>query len=382
MRIGIEAQRLFRPHKHGMDRVALELIKNLQRIDKVNEYFIFVKPDQDRDVLEHTDNFNIVEVPGGPYPLWEQFQLPKFVKKYQCDLLHCTSNTAPLKVQSKVITTLHDIIFREESVLKQLLSSASWYQKIGNLYRRFLVKDVVKKSEHLITVSNFENQNIKKVFKLENQKVTTVHNGVNQQFNNQFTREQKEAVRSQYQLPKEFLFHIGNKDPRKNTKRLLDAFFELKQMQFGNIKLVIAGVNEDTLDSMLEEMFVPSALKKDIVLTGYIEDEDLPVIYGLAQVFLFPSLREGFGIPILEAMASGVPVITSNTSSMPEVAGESALLINPYDTQELTQAMVKLLSDEDFRNSLIKGGLKQCRTFSWNQSAKKVLKIYEQLSTE
>jgi glycosyltransferase involved in cell wall biosynthesis len=365
-----------------MDRVALELIKNLQRIDKVNEYFIFVKPDQDRDVLKHTDNFKIVEVPGGPYPLWEQFQLPKFVKQYQCDLLHCTSNTAPLKVQSKVITTLHDIIFREERVLKQLLSSASWYQKIGNLYRRFLVKGVIKKSEHLITVSNFENQNIKKVFKLENQKVTTVHNGVNKEFNNQFTTEQKEAVRSQYQLPKNFLFHIGNKDPRKNTKRLLDAFCELKQTQFGHIKLVIAGVNEETLDSMLEEMFIPSVLKKDIVLTGYIEDEDLPVIYGLAQVFLFPSLREGFGIPILEAMASGVPVITSNTSSMPEVAGDSALLINPHNTQELTQAMVKILSDEDFRNILIRQGLKQCRGFSWDQSAKKVLKIYEQLSTE
>lgn len=381
MRIGIEAQRLFRPHKHGMDRVALELIKNLQRIDKVNEYFIFVKPDQDRDVLKHTDNFKIVEVPGGPYPLWEQFQLPKFVKQYQCDLLHCTSNTAPLKVQSKVITTLHDIIFKEESILKQLLSSASWYQKIGNLYRRFLVNDVVKKSKHLITVSNFENQNIKKVFKLENQKVTTVHNGVNKQFNNQFTTEQKEAVRSQYQLPENFLFHIGNKDPRKNTKRLLDAFCELKQTKFSNAKLVMAGVNEETLDAMLKDMFVPLALKKDIVLTGYIEDEDLPIIYSLAQVFLFPSLREGFGIPILEAMASGVPVITSNTSSMPEVAGKSALLINPYNTQELTQAMVKLLSDENFRNILIQKGLKQSREFSWNQSAKKVLKIYEQLST-
>ena len=382
MRIGIEAQRLFRPHKHGMDRVVLELIKNLQRIDKVNEYFIFVKPDQDRDVLKNTDNFKIIEVPGSPYPIWEQFQLPKFVKQYRCDLLHCTSNTAPLKLQSKMITTLHDIIFREENILKQLLSSASWYQKIGNLYRRFLVKGVVKKSEHLITVSNFENQNIKKAFKLKKQKVTTVHNSANQEFNIRFNEGQKEAVRSRYQLPKDFLFHIGNKDPRKNTKRVLDAYYELKLTQCSSIKLVIAGINEDVLDSMLEEMSVPSVLKRDIILTGYIADEDLPIIYNLAEVFLFPSLREGFGIPILEAMACGTPVVTSNTSSMPEVAGESALLINPHNTIELTQAMVKLLSEEDFRNTLIKRGLKQCRTFSWDQSAKEVLKIYKQLSVE
>ena len=134
MRIGIEAQRLFRTHKHGMDRVALELIKNLQEIDKENEYFIFVKPDQDTSAISESTNFAIVEIPGGPYPLWEQIKLPKIAKSFQCDILHCTSNTAPIFSKTPLVTTLHDIIYMEDSVLTQLKNAGSWYQKIGNLY--------------------------------------------------------------------------------------------------------------------------------------------------------------------------------------------------------------------------------------------------------
>ena len=267
-------------------------------------------------------------------------------------------------------------------MFRLLSSSASWYQKIGNLYRRFLVKNVVKKSNRLITVSNFEKENIKKAFQLEDEKITTVHNGVTNEFKNAFTVDQKETVRAKYNLPKEFLLHIGNKDPRKNTKRVLDAFCELKLTQHKHMKLVIVGINEETLDAMLQDMYIPLALKKDIILTGYVSDADFPIIFSLATIFLFPSLREGFGIPILEAMASGTPVITSNTSSMPEISGGSAYLIDPQNTKELTQAIAQLLSDHEYREQLIQEGLKRCRTFSWDQSAKNVLKIYQQLHAE
>lgn len=363
-----------------MDRVALELIRNLQQIDKVNQYFIFVKPDQDCHVLPETDNFTIVEVPGGPYPLWEQYHLPRYVKKYQCDILHSTSNTAPLRVGAKQITTLHDIIFTETSLLKQLLGRGSWYQKLGNLYRRLLVGSVVKNSLQLITVSNFEKQNIEEAYGKSKLRVKTVHNAVNSLFFEPSTPEEMLQIRQRYNLPTSFILHLGNEDPRKNTRRVLEAFFEYKSIYKTTHKLVLLGVNRSLLLQMLHDMTLPLSMEKDIVLPGYVHDNDLPTMYQMAAVFLFPSLREGFGIPILEAMASGVPVITSNISSMPEVSGGKALLINPHRTIEITKAMAKVLENEDGCSQMIRQGLQHAKTFSWQQSAHQVLEIYKQIA--
>ncbi|GAL65899.1 glycosyltransferase [Jejuia pallidilutea] len=178
-----------------MDRVALELIKNLQVFDKENQYFIFVKPDEDHTAIEETENFKIVEIEGGLYPIWEQVKLPKVVKSYNCDVLHCTSNTAPLNAKIPLITTLHDVIFKEGSILSQLTTSASWYQKIGNLYRRLIVDAVVNKSHQIITVSNFEKQNISNVCGLDDSKIQTVHNGVNASFTTEISASKKDNVR-------------------------------------------------------------------------------------------------------------------------------------------------------------------------------------------
>jgi len=380
MRIGIEAQRLFRPHKHGMDRVALELIKNLQVLDKENQYFIFVKPDEDNTVIEETENFKIVEVEGGSYPIWEQVKLPKMVKSYNCDVLHCTSNTAPLNVKIPLITTLHDVIFKESTIQKQLTSSASWYQKIGNIYRRLIVDAVVKRSNQLITVSNYEKQNISNVYRLDDSKIQTVHNGVNRNFTSEISEAKKEMVREKYNLPKQFLLHIGNTEPRKNTARVLKAFNKYNNNFSDEVKLVLIGLNESKLKSLLKDIGLEKELAKKIVLTGYVSDEDLPAVFNLSEMFLFPSLREGFGIPIIEAMACGVPVITSNTSSMPEVAGDAALLVDPNRVGSIFEAIVKLRLDREFRDKLISKGLERHKLFSWENAAKKVLNIYQQFN--
>lgn len=382
MRIGIEAQRLFRTHKHGMDRVALELIKNLQQIDTLNEYFIFVKPDHDNKIIKETNNFKIVEIPGGPYPVWEQFKLPRVVKKYNCDILHCTSNTAPVFNKIPIITTLHDVIFNETSFIKQLLGSASWYQKIGNLYRRCIVDKVVSRSKKLITVSNFEKGNILNAFQVNPSNLEAVHNGVNESFAQRFNEETKQSVKAKYNLPDRYLLHLGNTDPRKNTKRVLEAFHKYLKDHNGDCKLVIVGINETVLNAELNALGLYEVLKDEVILTGYVADEDLPVIFHMSQLFLFPSLREGFGIPVIEAMASGVPVITSNTSSMPEVAGDAALIIDPNKTEEITNGIVKILSDESYKTTLIDKGLTRYKQFSWKNAAKKVLDLYNQLYKE
>lgn len=383
MRIGIEAQRLFRPHKHGMDRVALELILNLQVIDKENEYFIFVKPDLDRSVISNTRNFTVVEIPGGPYPLWEQVKLPKIAASYHCDLLHCTSNTAPFSKKIPLITTLHDIIYMEGSVWSLLMSKASLYQKFGNLYRRIIVRNVVKNSKRLITVSNFEKKNITRFFNLKQNEVHTIHNGVSEQFKISLDTQHIERVKNTYNLPDDYILHIANKDPRKNTKRVLLAYkaYLNEAEAIKKYPLLMLGYKEDDLKVLLNEIGAMDLLKH-IVLSGYVVDEDLPLIYQLSELFLFPSLREGFGIPIIEAMACGIPVITSNTSSMPEVAGNAAHLVDPYKIKEITDGMLKILSDENYKNSLITQGLEQSKLFTWSSMATQVLEQYQQVYQE
>jgi len=378
MRIGIEAQRLFRPHKHGMDRVAIELIKNLQIIDKDNEYFIFVKPDQDTSAISNTKNFNIIEISGGAYPIWEQYNLPKVAKAYNCDILHCTSNTAPLFGKIPLVTTLHDIIYMENSLKNLLFSDAPAYQKFGNLYRRLIVPSVVKKSKRLITVSNFEKENITNFFKLNDKKIQTIYNGVNEKYKTEISEEALADLKANYKLPKHYLLHISNKDPRKNTKRVLLAYKDFIKATDATYKLVMLGCNNHNLKIILSEIEALD-LYDHIVLTGYVPDEDLPIIYHLAALFLFPSLREGFGIPIIEAMACGVPVITSNTSSMPEVAGDAAHLINPNKTEELTNGIIKILNDINYKDELIQKGLKRYKLFTWEFMARQVLDLYKQL---
>ena len=377
MRIGIEAQRLFRPHKHGMDRVALELIRSLQKIDKENEYFIFVKPDVDNKVISSTHNFHIVEVEGGAYPIWEQFKLPKLAKAHNCDILHCTSNTAPLALQMPLVTTLHDVIFKEGSVLEQLTSSASWYQKIGNLYRRLIVNSIVKKSQRLITVSNFERQNISKIYKLDSSKIQTVHNGVNESFKAVVDNKARAKVKQKYNLPEHFLLHLGNTDPRKNTARVLKAFYMYIYVYTEDLKLVLVGLNESKLSTILKSIDLEEELSDKIILTGYVVDTDLPILFSLSELFLFPSLREGFGIPIIEAMACGTPVITSNTSSMPEVAGDAACLVNPNSTENIYEAISKVRSDKNYKNQLTEKGLARYTKFTWENAARQVLGIYQ-----
>jgi glycosyltransferase involved in cell wall biosynthesis len=382
MRIGIEAQRLFRPHKHGMDRVALELIKKLQVIDKDNEYFIFVKPDQDTSAISETSNFNIVEISGGPYPYWEQIKLPLIASAYKCDILHCTSNTAPLYVKSPLVTTLHDIIYMEESVLKQITSKASWYQKIGNIYRRIIVNGVVKKSHCLITVSDFEKKNISGFFNEKTIKnIKTIHNGVSDHFLKSPDVIELNKVKTKYNLPDQYMLHIANKDPRKNTKNVLKAFKGFLNTTNVDYKLVLLGYNEKDLLTALSEINAKNLIDK-IDLLGYVSDQDLPAIYRLSQLFLFPSLREGFGIPIIEAMACGVPVITSNSSSMPEIAGDAACIVNPMESEAILQGILKISSDSEYKNELIRKGLERCEQFSWDNMALQVLDVYKKMFNE
>ncbi|MBI1222150.1 MAG: glycosyltransferase [Bacteroidetes bacterium] len=374
MRIGIEAQRIQRKKKHGMDIVAVEIIRQLQLIDTENEYFLFVKPDVDKDVIEETVNFKIVELPAKSYIDWELIALPKAVRSLKIDLLHCTSNTAPRRINIPLIVTVHDIIYLEKLHLKQ----GTWYQKLGNLYRRWNVPQAMKNASRIITVSRFEEANIRQRFPERSNDIYTVYNAASLEFRPIDSAGTLDEARKRYNLPNNFLFFLGNTDPKKNVRNVLLAYALYRENMVNALELVMPDLNEKYLSDMLDDIGHTS-LREHIFLTGYIPNKELPLIYNLSQFFLYPSLRESFGIPILEAMQCGKAVITSTTSSMPEIADGAALLVDPKDPRAIAHAIAHMHSDSTYRKEMEQKGLERSRFFSWKKSAEQVLNHYKSL---
>ena len=368
MRIGIEAQRIFRKNKHGMDYVVLEEIRELQKIDTRNEYFVFVAPGDDK-CLEDSKNVHILEIGGDFYPLWEQVTLLKAANELNLDMLHCTSNTAPIRCKIPLILTLHDIIFLEP----RDKTNKSFYQNMGWFYRRLVVPRILKKCKRIITVSNFERNNILSKLDIPQERITMIYNGYNQWFR---------PVEDAYQVYKKYIdspgyfFFLGNTDPKKNTERTLIAYSKYLEKSDIKRKLLMADLDKTYLNGIIERNHIENIVHR-IVMPGYIVNKDLPYIYNKSFAFLYTSLRESFGIPLLEAMACGTPVITSNTSSMPEIGGPDAILINPEDPDEIAEKMLQLERDEAFYQQQKEMGPKRAQYFSWQQTAEQLLNLYE-----
>ena len=373
MRIGIEAQRVFRRNKHGMDYVVLQEIKELQQIDHKNEYFVFVAPGVDR-CLKDTKNVHIIVIGESFYPVWEQITLPKAVKKYNLDILHCTSNTAPIFCDIPLVLTLQDIIFLEP----RDKNNKSIYQNMGWLYRRKVVPKILERCKRIITVSNFEKQNIINKLSIPEKRMAMIYNGYNEWFKP--FRDVADIYQSYIEKPGYFFF-LGNTDPKKNTERTLIAYSKYLEKSTIKRKLLMADLDKAYLDGIIERNHIEN-IRGKIVMPGYIVNSDLPYIYNSAFAFLYTSLRESFGIPLLEAMACGTPVITSNTSSMPEIAGQDAILINPESPEEITEKMLRLETDEEYYNAQKEIGLKRAELFSWRKTAEQLLKLYETVYKE
>ena len=373
MRIGIEAQRIFRKNKHGMDYVVLQEIKELQMLDTENEYFVFVAPGEDR-CLESTKNFHVMEIGGGFYPLWEQYTLPQKAQKLKLDILHCTSNTAPIKCDIPLVLTLHDIIFLEP----RDNSNRSFYQNLGWLYRRLVVPKILKKCRRIITVSAFEKDHIISTLGIPEEQMAMIYNGYNEWFK---PLEDSYNVYQKYIDAPGYFFFLGNTDPKKNTERTLIAYSKYLEKSEIKRKLLMADLDKLYLDDIIIRNNIEN-IRDHIIMPGYIVNSDLPYIYSNAFAFLYTSLRESFGIPLLEAMACGTPVITSNTSSMPEIGGPDAILINPNNTEEIAEMMIRLERDDDFYRKQEEVGLARAEQFSWRHTAEQLLQLYEKVYRE
>lgn len=370
MKIAIEAQRIFRPDKHGMDFVVLEQLLEIQRTDWENEYFVIVAPGED-PCLQESERMHIIELKCPTYPLWEQVALPRVLRKIKPDLLHCTSNTAPIFCPVPLLLTLHDIIYME----RRSSGSKSWYQRLGWHYRRLVVPHIVPHCRHIITVSSTERTRIQAYFHLKDAQISVLHNGYNTQYNPSNANPQ---IVCRYVPEGKYIFFMGNAEPRKNTRRVLKAYDLYSKESSVKLPLLISGLKENELDHLLEEEKLQN-LKNHLYYPGYLPGKDMPALFCGASVFLFPSLSEGFGIPIIEAMACGTPVITSNLSAMPEVAGDGALLIDPFSEQAIADKMLELERHSELRNEQRIYGLQRASIFSWKRNAAMLVNIYKQI---
>ncbi|WP_375579332.1 glycosyltransferase family 1 protein [Marivirga tractuosa] len=380
MKIGIEAQRIFRDKKHGMDIVTIELIRALQLLDTENEYFVFSNS-KNEDIssifLNAPSNFHLVQKYSSNYAIWEQLYLPMLAKNNEIDLLHCTSNTAPLFLNIPLILTLHDIIYLEKLQIIQ----GSLYQRIGNLYRRLIVPRIVHKCAKIGTVSNYEKKKISKYFNISEKKLKTYYNACSEYFKVEEDKEKVIKFLKKNDFPEQYILLFGSRDPRKNTENSIIAYANYVRNTPSKevVPLVVLDVELKYFQNILNRNHLQE-VKNYITTKRYVSNHDLVNIYNGAVLFLFLSTRESFGIPVLEAMACGTPVITSNLSSLPEVGGDAAIYVNPLKTMEIAEKIKLTLSDEAKQVSMTEKGLKRSNDFSWKLSAEKWLETYKSFS--
>lgn len=372
MRIGIEAQRVLRPNRHGMDVVALNLIHALLSRDRDNEYIVYIdRPDTD-NVLGEWENLSkrVVRAPG--YPLWEQLALPLAARQDRLDVLHLTSNTAPVVAPTCTVVTLHDVIFLKDT--DPQAGQGSWYQRLGRVYRRWNVPRTAPRADRLLTVSDYERHQINAAIPDSAGRVGVVYNGVGEVFWRERSAAEVAAACQAHGAPERFVLFLGNTAPKKNTDRVLAAWCRAREAGLA-LPLVITDLSEAEIDRRLQR--VDGLAHRDhIVAPGYVPQEALACLYRQATVFLYPSLAESFGMPILEAMACGAPVITSATTAMPEIAGDAAVLVDPVDVGAMASALVALVADDARCRQLARRGAERAAGFRWDSAAQAVLATY------
>jgi glycosyltransferase involved in cell wall biosynthesis len=370
MNIGIEAQRLLRPHKHGMDVVALELVRALDALDSPHTFHVLVRPDTDRTCLEGLRRVKVVEVPGYHYVHWEQVQLPRMARRLGLDVLHCTANTAPLRLSVPLVLTLHDVIFMDAGPV-----GGTAYQRWGNAYRSWLVPRIIRRAARIATVSYDERARVVSMLRLPEAAVEVVYNGVSTRFGVAPTPEQRRAVQEELAIHTPYVLLLGNAEPRKNVPRALAAFSQVAD-QYPGLRLVVTGLAAADVQSMLSDVGGSAYLDR-LVCPGYLPADLLPAVYAGASAFLYPSLREGFGLPILEAMAAGIPVVTSLGTSTAEVADAAGYLVDPTRAEAIAEGLRAALTDDATRRHKVALGLERPTLFSWTGAARRWIELYE-----
>jgi len=368
MRVAIDVRKL---HDFGIGTYVRNLIHWLARLDRDSDYVLICRPEDCGSVEELGPNFHPLPDRAANYSIAEQLTLPIDLARAKADLFHAPHYVLPALTPCRSIVTIHDCIHLK---FPQYLPG-----RLAHAYARIFLWIAANRSARVLTVSESSKRDILRFFPIPEDKIDVIYNAIDDRFGQPPDDEQMARVRERYQLHAPFLLYSGNVKPHKNLERLIDAFARLRRRGFNDIKLLITG-NEISRYATLRRAVHHYNLHRHVRFLGFLETETLAILYRLADAFVFPSLYEGFGLPPLEAMASETPVLTSNISSLPEVTNDAALLVDPYDPDAIAEGMHRILSDTALRERLVSRGRARAASFSWEDSAKRVLSIYQQVA--
>ncbi len=369
MRIGIDASAL-PPKPVGAGNYIIELVRAIHTLESRHEFIIFAQQ-HGRELIgsPRRDGFEWICLPNHSPArrlIWEQTGFPTLLKEQRIDLLHSLHYTRPLRLACQSIVTFHDMTF---------FLFPHLHTRAKRIFFPLMIRLSARSADALIADSESTRQDAIQILGLPPKKITTVPLGVRPEFRPVHDEALKSTVRARYHLPEKFLLFVGLVEPRKNLPLLLKSYRRVAE-QGNHLPLVVVG-RKGWMYEQVTGMIASLGLTGAVHLTGYIPPEDLPIVYNLAEVFIYPSLYEGFGLPPLEALACGTPVITTAISSMPEHIGQAGLLIPPGDEDALTQAMIRLLNDREFKSRLSVLGPQQAAQFTWTRTARETMQVYE-----
>lgn len=364
MHIGIMLRAYDRPG--GIGIYSRNIVKYILQIDHLNHYTLFYNNKSHLGTYKNLRNVNEVYVPETNPIIWDQVKIPKLIKKLEIDLIFNTKFTVPLFTKAKKIMALH---------------GASWfvvpeiYKKFDLFYVKRTMKLYCSKADFLISNSDLTTNDHHNILKVPYEKMKTVYFATGKEFHLIDDEKILNEIKEKYKLPEKFILTVTSYDPGKNFGVLLDAFAEARKEE--DVHLVVVGKN---CYKYAEDYDLKSKnIDKYVHFTGWIEHSELPVFYNLAEVYLFPSLFETFGIPVLESMACGCPVVASNSGAIPELAGDAAVLINPRDTMEIAEKLLMFLQNPSIAEEYRERGFSHVKNFSWEKTASQTLKIFNEV---
>lgn len=372
MKIGINFHASDR-YISGVEYYSLGLIRNLVRIDNRNQYVVFTnQPGLLADNVPTAENLTIRSLrflkTRPQRILWEHLALPAIAARHRLDLLHCPHYICPLRPSTvPYVVTIHDTI---------TIDHPSWTTTSNAFYYTLSMRRAVRNAARIIAVSQSTASNLKHNFSVHSPKVKVIHPGIDEIFNTREDPAARARARARYKLPEKYVLFVGNIEPKKNLPALISAYRLLRERQLPH-KLVLTGKRSWKSKTVWNSIRRHIAAG-DIVLTGYVERPLLPFVYQMADVFIFVSHYEGFGLPPLEAMACGAPVAASTAGALAETLTNAACIVEPADPQNIANAVHSLITDESLRRKHIRLGIEQSRLFSWDTAANETLSIYRE----